>query len=527
MSQSPKTRKKWTLMFYFAGDNTLDTGMIRLLKDLKEAGWHEDVNVIVQFDPSTAGVPAYTLEINRHQPRQPPGHPLFGSVLADALPPDEAPDISDQTNAGNALKKFLGFCAACYPAERYMLFLVGHGLPVAGLLMLRDENPPSHVTVPKLGSVLKNIPRNSKDEPCLELVSFHSCSISALEVAYQMQGRANYLLASQSSSFMGSWPYERMLRRFFQAVNDGTDGDVCALAEDFHSYCTEHNEDMAQIGFPFEVTLCDLRQLPKLRKPLERLVSALVTQMTAGMDGCRLGASVTDLIVHAHWEAQSYWGEWYTDLSDFCAVLKRKCKQQREFLAQWGHPQEEVKTVLSHIEKACAGVVDVLSNDSEEAERIIRRAHFVGPDFQYSHGLSVYFPWAEPERADILADYRDKYKLVKEFKPGASWLDFLVTYFDATMRAPRNLEGQPDWRTQARADWIERHSLGKDNPRDPLGKDNPRDPLGKDNPRDPLGKDNPRDPMGGDCKCSLLKNYPRIAVVRGRTKIPYAPKCKS
>jgi hypothetical protein len=56
-----------------------------------------------------------------------------------------------------------------------------------------------------------------------------------------------------------------------------------------------------------------------------------------------------------------------------------------------------------------------------------------GWKYQYSHGLSVYFPWAEPvEDREILNKYRG-YAFTKDLGE-SSWLSFLETYFTKTKR---------------------------------------------------------------------------------------------
>jgi hypothetical protein len=55
---------------------------------------------------------------------------------------------------------------------------------------------------------------------------------------------------------------------------------------------------------------------------------------------------------------------------------------------------------------------------------------FDGIKYQYSYGLSLYFPWAE------VVPY---YQLLK-FAQDAGWYDFLEAYVDMTRRQPRGAE---------------------------------------------------------------------------------------
>jgi hypothetical protein len=137
-----------------------------------------------------------------------------------------------------------------------------------------------------------------------------------------------------------------------------------------------------------------------------------------------------ELITLAHLEAQSYYQENYTDLYDFCLCLEKKCREG-------GRVQEYMKAT-------CEAVRATLK-DTNTPDGLIVRSDFFGPLYQYSHGLSVYFPWAPPLQDnpplpgdDILLRYQD-YAFTKELGDD-SWLSFLEEYFEATLRESREVE---------------------------------------------------------------------------------------
>jgi hypothetical protein len=70
--------KEWTLMFYFACDNALAPGVVTQLKALKQAGFHPDVNVVVQFDPQTADTPTHIFDVNLMNKVKRPGEADIG-----------------------------------------------------------------------------------------------------------------------------------------------------------------------------------------------------------------------------------------------------------------------------------------------------------------------------------------------------------------------------------------------------------------------------------------------------------------
>ena len=57
--------KKWTQMFFFASDNPLAPVMISQLKAIKDAGYQENTNVVVYFDPNEAAIQTKLFDSNR------------------------------------------------------------------------------------------------------------------------------------------------------------------------------------------------------------------------------------------------------------------------------------------------------------------------------------------------------------------------------------------------------------------------------------------------------------------------------
>lgn len=168
------------------------------------------------------------------------------SVSVRSLEAEQTPERS--------LTDFLEFCRQRYPARHYVLFILGHGLVVGNDLFLYDENtfnvtkttgagvnessggdkasrglwtkdsqsrPEQALLLSQLRTILTDFKKNIGNEGALELVGFHSCSMSSLEVAYEIRDTARYMLASQGPAFVGTWPYRQILMRMFKSLNAG------------------------------------------------------------------------------------------------------------------------------------------------------------------------------------------------------------------------------------------------------------------------------------------------------------------
>lgn len=450
-------KKKWTLMFFLASDNALSPSTLSQLKAIKAAGSQADTNVLVYFDPNEKGAPTRVFEINKQNAAQSSAstdEPIITVLTRDAINPTKisGPPGSqsqefgssllktDELKAHQALINFLGFCRETYPADHYMLFLLGHGLVVGRDAFLPDDNPESAIGLKTLGDILKKFSTDILGQGVLELIAMHSCSMSGIEIAYQLKGTANYMLASQGISFVGSWPYRQLLMKVFKTIEKSGDSvDVPALMKSMESLCIEYSADFMYAGYSADMCLCSLQAEPieKLTKPIQQLSVALRN----GLQNRRC----KELIVLAHWKSQSYWQETYSDLYDFCLCLRRLCdrpKKEPHDQSRQTFDRRAYDTLCIAIIDACNAVIAKLRPQSGSlTDGPIVCADFIGPDCQYSHGLSIYFPWSDPiadANDRVLANYQD-YAFTTEVA-GDNWLKFLNSYFVDTRRDDRLTE---------------------------------------------------------------------------------------
>lgn len=500
--------KEWTIMFYFAGDNPLAPLVVPQLKNIKDAGFQKKTNVLVYFDPSELGVPTRIYDVNRKRKldrmkarRSNKGlsessigdgrDPFVRNMKEDELTPAKIQEMIDagsidvrkeavknilrvlkgniELEAKPALDSFINFCQEAYPASHYILFLVGHGMIVGNDSFLPDDNPVSAITLKDLREILEGFTKkvkNQEQKGAFDLLAMHSCSMSAIEVAYELRDTANFMMASEGPSFAGGWHYRQMLKKSFNSADEkkvarrgakrGVEGKaeeeidakVLELIESLY-FLTLHNaKDFARAGYSHDLSLCSLdsKRYEGLTDSIKKLVVILREGLGQPATDDR-GRRIKELVLLSHWEAQSYWGESYTDLFDFCLCLSNRCD-----------PQGDLKA----LHDACIDVMNKLkpiANDdiSERFKALVIHSNNFGWEFQYSYGLSIYFPWSKPietEPADQNA--RAKAKKTKEdadeqkgalerYKEYAftealgkdSWLSFLEAYFEKTEREPR------------------------------------------------------------------------------------------
>lgn len=440
MSDPTKNRNvdginEWTIMFFFASDNELAPLIVSQLKGIKDAGYQEAAEVVVHFDPKEEGAPTRVYNVNsaRKKARK-DGKTHIGdsdtyirNLLEDDIKPSATGRLAAQAQAASnsassaedALSEFLRYCANNHRASHYMLFLVGHGMIVGNDAFLSDDQPVSAITLESLGTILRDFAEYAGG--VLELLALHSCSMSGIEVAYQLKGTARYMMASEGLSFVGSWPYRQMVMRTFKAIDNNemlSSDDIGILIEKLYGLAFYNARDFWLSGYSMDLSLCSLD--PTKFDDLTKKLKQLVLNLKEGLYDER----AKELILLAHLKSQSYWGESYTDIYDFCQCLFDAC-------ASTG-VQGEIKT-------ACKDVMTKLDPvDSEDAlerlKALVIHSRNYGWKYQYSHGLSIYFPWAEPiEDKKILTRY-ENYAFTAATGKQLSWLSFLNAYFTETRR---------------------------------------------------------------------------------------------
>lgn len=550
---SAPSRSKLTVMIYLAGDNNLSPSMISQLKAIKDAGFQKDTTVMVRFDPGETGAPTCIFEVNSRRKKKYCSHigdgedPFVRNLREDdvRLKPLVSADMigelhnntAERTEAGDALRSFLKICFQQAPADHYMLFMLGHGGVVGNDAFLPDDSPESAITLKQLGDILWEFARTAeKDNGFFDLVAMHSCSMSSIEVAYELRGTARYMMATEGISFVGSWPYRQLLKKIFHSVKQAQgelrEPEMNKLLRKLCSLSLHNSTDFMFAGFSADLALCSLDKevVESFNAPLKALTSALkaTLESTCG----------EELILLAHWKAQSYWQENYTDLYDFCRCLDELCRPGYNLCRCSDKSCDASGSIQRKIRAACRTLMDELASPDEHrdgksknggprrsSERLIAFSRHFGPTYQYSHGLSIYFPWSRPIDDgvnDVIGKYKT-YEFTKELVGGRSksednsWLSFLEAYFEKTRRASREAEDSGKAQPYGRAQVVKGATVAVMRGGISVGVASngasagdslpPGGPTGKPSPS-LTGKTSPSDSGGVGCSCASIKNYP-------------------
>jgi hypothetical protein len=445
-------------MIYLAGDNNLSSNSIAILQELESANPpYEEVRVVACFDSNTPRPSgARYVEINRsanttqptacwdlHNDLVPfnnlPGHPVTAPNFCDPDPAGHTPITEPVAKEG--LSRFLKFALSKHKADKYMLILFGHGSAVAGNTFLADDNPPSFLRLRDFTEVMARHfdDRPGTKKPKLDVLACDNCMMNGIETAYQLRRQVSYILGSQGLMLTVGWPFRKLIRTIVRHKTDSPR----RIARRMLRLCARNLVDFSLMDRSSEQAICDLTTLRHDRNvvtAVRNLVAAMIEGLEFDECGEVLYPAVRDAIRLARLEAQSYWGETFVDLYDFCELLLIKCnealdrqikllvalQQRQEMLltqqlapsdASEGQDEETeaeeaeatdefsfkellllVDPVLQIFEKIARRCWEVLEEISELGDkRFVRRSYYVGPDSQYTHGVSIYFPWTLPQ----------------------------------------------------------------------------------------------------------------------------------
>ncbi|MDQ3802627.1 MAG: clostripain-related cysteine peptidase [Acidobacteriota bacterium] len=431
---------KWLVMIYLAGDNNLSANSIAVLQDLISAHPPRDqVRVVACFDPNTPrprGARYVVINSSDDNTRTPcwplhndlvpfdgiPGHPVTAPDFCETEDPPEPLTITEPV-AREGLSRFLQFALRRYwePGMKTMLILYGHGSAVAGNTFLADDNPPSFLRLTELAEVMARHFGDPSGTPKLDILACDNCMMNGIEIAHQLRQRVNYLLGSQGLMLAVGWPFRKIIKAIVQNVQKGYK-EPKDIAHTILRVCARNLIDFSLMDRSSEQAVCDLTTLSRPQNvvtAVRRLSAAMQDGLEFDHRGELLYPAIRDAIWLARHEAQGFWAETFVDLYDFCELLLRHCNEAisrpvaliERLLElgtiQWvkknGPDPGEIKEALVRADpglrlfrRIAERCWDVLK-EFEGEHKFVNCAYYVGPDLQYSHGVSIYFPWTLPQ----------------------------------------------------------------------------------------------------------------------------------
>jgi Clostripain family len=393
--KSKKTKQsngenEWTVMLYIAADSNLANFAVESLKQLNESAG-KGVVVAAQFAVDAPGgqrIPRYIFDA------QSQGSSIQERIVDHLVAPK---NMTEQ----EALASFLAWVyddkknPRCR-AKNYALILWGHGpelvfqppsvqIPSDPCGDPGEDHQGPYLSPIELRNALREgIPQvgggpDPKKKP--RIIGMDACSMSMIEVAYEIRDYADYMVASQEEVPDLSFPYNSLVK-YFQKPGDDVE-DLCTKS--VHQYVLAYQDYICDANTGMKkVTLAAVRlgKLGTLEGCLAALAKALI--------GVRNSPAFPALLLAAREESKGFAGGLYADIFSFCEKLSDVIDACSQI------PSDEAKAIV----KACKGVCDALGDESEEGCILANQA----TDRADSHGLSIYFPYMDDEEADQISE---------------------------------------------------------------------------------------------------------------------------
>lgn len=520
--QEPPKPPKWTIMVYLAGDNDLTSHCVSVLQQLEAFKYPAEICVLTCFESSTPwpqGSRYLRVNCKHKDPKEKKA--LNWEIHNDLIvPPNGHRPVSfcDQRRRRNGshsfpratvaegLRRFLDFSVDNHAeSERFMLVLFGHGPIVAGQTFLVSENPGSFLRLEELQDVLSEHFGGTKRK--LDILAFQNCVMNGIETAYEIRNQAKYIIGSQGLVLATGWPYEKMIGAIAERPSSKTE----TIARKLLKVCARSMLDFTIMDRSSEQSACNLERMrdsDNIKTALKALVAALTEAMKfekVERNGVRRRQltfpSICDAVRLARLEAQTYWWETFVDLYDFCERLTKRCNEniilrektraetRTELLAQLAVDEKSAPALGDdELLEMTRTVMNAAIEVMKEVKELVPNTHsyYIGSELQYSHGLSIYFPWTLPAGPYFAKRSRSRKEFQMEtafdtycrysFVKATGWANFLQAFFLATLRNIRRGNRRIGLRDEFRLDtgltW-EQHQIWQDSLSSDLTKSSP------------------------------------------------------
>lgn len=437
--------KEWTIMIYMAGDNNLAVDMAYAMEQIKSvaAAGADSPNLFVYYDGNSPSIPTLYCDFSE------PGKPRY---VRSYKVPNKLYSVPSKQNENAADRRsilnFVDWCVNKVEVEsergeisygrrsqKYALIFSGHSLGFQDIGLFKDETSGKSMKMKDFYGILEELVASRKeleefaDEQGfqgddreiattvllgkkLDLLGFDSCVMGMLEVGYQFNFVAKTLIASEGSVPSAGWTYAKILGCLTQEQNRNLDTrEVGGLfVEEF----IRSQDSYTVGGVSVDMAAWDLGRFAELADAFDGLAEALIACFEDKES--RIYRQMERVILQVHWKCQSYMYDQNVDLGDLCELLDRECGLVAEEIG--GGDGVEL---LVGVQKACRKVL-------KELEKAVILSGFSGGGYQYSNGVSVFFPWSREGYEVSKKNYESLWFVQDVKRQRLSWKDFLRKY---------------------------------------------------------------------------------------------------
>ncbi|HKG58958.1 MAG TPA: clostripain-related cysteine peptidase [Pyrinomonadaceae bacterium] len=436
-------QKEWTIMIYMAGDNNLAVDMAYAMEQIKgvAASGADSPNLFVYYDGNSPAIPTLYCDFSE------PGKARY---VRSYRVPNKTYHVpkKENENAANprSILNFVDWCVNKIEvenngeitfgrrAQKYALIFSGHSLGFQDIGLFKDETSGRSMKMTDFYDMLQGLVSNKKDlqelaevnnwldddqkvenellGQKLDILGFDSCVMGMLEVGYQFNLVAKTMIASEGSVPSAGWTYAKILGSLGREQCRNL--DTRSVAELFVKEFIHSQDSYTVGGVSVDMAAWDLGRFDNLADAFDELAEALIECFKDPKS--RIYRQMERAILHVHWKCQSYMYDQNVDLGDFCELLDQECGLIAEELGD-----KEDMAILKRVQKECRGVL-------KELQKAVILGGFSGGGYQYSNGVSVFFPWSRDAYEVSRKNYETLWFAKDVKRDRLSWSDFLKKY---------------------------------------------------------------------------------------------------
>jgi len=443
-------QKEWTVMIYMAGDNNLAVDMAYAMEQIKSSARPSEnsPNLFVYYDGNSSDIP--TLYCDFTDPKNPKY--IRSYKLNNKLFP-VAPKENENAADPRSILNFVDWCVNKVPvkaedgvrfgrkSKKYALIFSGHSLGFQDIGLFRDETAGKTLKMRDFTQAIHRISATNEELAStmtshntgnselfgtkgeilgqkLDILGFDSCVMGMLEVGFQFRNLAKVMISSEGSVPSAGWTYAKILGDL--ANEESADSSPETVAQNFVRDFIHSQDSYTVGGVSVDMAAWDLTKIRDLAVSLDKLSAALLECLSNPESkpyGC-----ISRALLQAHWQCQSYMYDQNVDIVDFCELLSRECSFYENDLST----SERVQ--ISTVRERCDEVIS-------EVKNVVLLSGFSGGAYQYSNGISLFFPWSREAYEVSRKNYESLWIVKESDKPKLNWNKFLQKYlFEAARR---------------------------------------------------------------------------------------------
>ena len=433
--------KEWTIMVYMAGDNNLSIDMAYALNDIKgvafdmkglDANDSANINLLAYYDGNAPDVPTFYCDFtNCHDPQYIRASSVKKRYKYKKWSRNYQPNQDEENSAAMySVMNFVNWCVNQVEfeendkpqkgrkANNYAMIFSGHGFGFQSLTFLKDNDSDYYMTIRKLRAALEKVRDEILGKNKLAILGFDSCVMSMLEVGNELKDVAKSMVASEGTIPNAGWTYEPILSGISKAPKIESDEDIFDVSKGIVCNFIKTQEQFAVGGVSVDLSAWDLTKV----EPIVTAVNKLGEILFKGLKNQFLVRQLDLVLLKCHFKCQSFMFEQNVDLVDFCEILIAEIELFDKTIViklDDDNGKEETKLFATTLLERCNSVIDTVNV-------CVLLSGFSGGKFQYSKGISIFFPWTF-FIFSLSADTYDNLRFVY-FKNGVYWRNFLYYY---------------------------------------------------------------------------------------------------